>query len=63
MKENWQISKLVNGKELLEKSFAPKSRPSLQWLRQHTGKDIPAVKIGRLWFYDLKKVKAAMDNN
>jgi hypothetical protein len=36
------------------------SRPSMGWLRQHTGKDIPAVRIGRLYFYDPPKVRAAL---
>ena len=56
-------TRLVNARELLEMLFNPESRPSIQWLRQHTGKDIPAVKIGRLYFYSLEKVKNALQMN
>lgn len=51
---------LVNGKTLLERLWDASSRPSIYWLREHTGKDVPAVKIGRLYWYDEDKVRAAI---
>jgi len=53
--------RLVSAKELLEILWSPESCPSMQWLRQHTGTDIPAVKVGRLYFYDPEKVRAALE--
>jgi hypothetical protein len=60
MKAGTEIPKLVTAKELLRLAWSDEARPSLQWLRQHTGKDIPAVRIGRLYFYDLNKVRSAL---
>jgi hypothetical protein len=55
-----EAKQMVNAKRLLQQLWDGESRPSLQWLRMHTGKDIPATRIGRLWFYDLDKVRAAL---
>ena len=52
--------KLVDGKKLLELLWDEESRPSIQWLRQHTGVDIPAVRVGRLYFYHPNKVRTAL---
>jgi hypothetical protein len=52
--------RLVTAKELLRVVWTDESRPSLQWLRQHTGKDVPATRVGRLFFYSPKKVRAAL---
>ena len=51
---------MVTAKKLLETLWDEDSRPSIQWLRQHTGVDIPAVRIGRLYFYHPNKVRAAL---
>ena len=52
-------NKLVDAKQLLS-LWDERSRPSMQWIRMHTGKAIPAVRIGRLYFYDPAKVRAAL---
>jgi hypothetical protein len=53
-------TKLVDAKQLLA-LWDERSRPSLQWIRKHTAdKAIPSVKIGRLYFYDPAKVRAAL---
>jgi hypothetical protein len=53
--------RLVTALELLSLAWSPKARPSIQWLRQHTGKEIPAVKIGRLYFYSPSQVREALN--
>jgi hypothetical protein len=53
--------KLVNAEELLDEIFAPDCRPSLRWLRSQTkAKSIPHVRIGRLVFFDVEMVRAAL---
>ena len=51
---------LVRAEELRQVVWREGSRPSLQWVRQHTGEEIPAVKIGRLYFYNPRKVREAL---
>jgi hypothetical protein len=54
-------SKLVNATNLLEILFDEDSRPSLRSLRTWTStRIIPSVRIGRLIFYDLAAVQAAL---
>ena len=53
-------SKGVGAKELLEMLWTDRSRPSLQWLWMHSGRDVPAVKIGNKYIYNPEKVKAAL---
>ena len=52
--------KLMSSKELLVNAWTAGSRPSRQWLRKHTGDTIPAVRIGRRWFYSMPQVMAAL---
>lgn len=53
--------KLVNANQLLDELFAPECRPSLRWLRTQTKtKVIPAIRIGRLVFFDVETVRAAL---
>ena len=53
--------KLVNAPTLLERMFDENSRPSLRSLRTWTSsRVIPSVRIGRLIFYDLAAVQAAL---
>lgn len=52
---------LMNAKELLEKLFAPGSRPSVRWLRDQTKKGlIPFKKVSNLVFYDEDQVRAVL---
>ncbi|HSA12970.1 MAG TPA: hypothetical protein P5205_21660 [Candidatus Paceibacterota bacterium] len=52
--------RLLAAEELLQAAWTTKSRPSIQWLRMHTGKEIPVIKIGRLNFYSLSQVRSAL---
>ena len=56
-----EANKLVKADELLKLAWDQKSRPSLHWLRQHSGKEIPVVRIGRLCFYSVAQVKSALN--
>jgi hypothetical protein len=59
MRNGKPIEQLVDAKHLLE-LWDEASRPSMQWIRKHTGRDIPAIKIGRLYFYSPDKVRAVL---
>jgi hypothetical protein len=53
--------KLVNARQLLELLFDPQCRPSLRWLRSQTKrKSIPFIRVGRLVFFDVDMVRAAL---
>jgi hypothetical protein len=60
MANEQEEQKMVTAKKLLELLWDEESRPSIQWLRQHTGVDIPAVRVGRLYFYHPNKVRTAL---
>jgi hypothetical protein len=53
-------NRAVGAKELLELLWTPDSRPSIQWLWTHTGKTIPAVRVGRIYVYSPSKVRSAL---
>jgi hypothetical protein len=54
-------SQLVDAERLLELLFEEQSRPSLRWLReQQARRAIPFVRLGRLVFFDLAQVRAAL---
>ena len=56
-----QTGKLVDAPGLLAALFEEKSRPSLKWLRRLTkARAIPAIRVGRLIFYDLDIVRAKL---
>jgi hypothetical protein len=52
---------LVSAEEVL-RLWSPKARPSIQWLRQHR-KDIQPIRVGRFYYYNLDKVRAALSAN
>src|ERR1700722_6757801 len=53
-----QPGHLVDAQGLLIELFQPESRPSLAWVRRQTrARAIPAVRIGRLVFYDIPAVR------
>ncbi len=55
--------KLVNAEQLLEALFTPESRPSIRWLWTQTReRTVPFVRIGRLIFFDVELVRAALAN-
>ncbi len=55
-------SGLVDGPTLLATLWDETSRPSLRWLRdQQKRRAIPYIKIGRLVFFDPKKVAAHLE--
>jgi len=57
-------SKLVDAPRLLEALFDEASRPSLRWLRgQQKARAIPFVRCGRLIFFNIDAVRAALANN
>lgn len=53
--------RLVTAEELLQLAWTPKARPSIQWLRMHTGHSIPVVRVGRLCFYSPSAVRKALN--
>ena len=53
--------KLLDAHGLLEALFEPSCRPSLRWLRQHQGKAIPIIRMGRRVFFDLGQVQRAIE--
>jgi hypothetical protein len=60
MKTQEVISGYVDGKTLLRTLF-PVRTPSLRWLDyQKARRRIPFVRIGRLIFYDVQQVRAAL---
>lgn len=49
---------LVDAEGLLVELFDPECRPSLAWVRRQTrAKTIPAIRVGRLIFYDVPAVR------
>ena len=51
-------NRLVDAQGLLEQLFQPESRPSLAWVRRQTrARSIPAIRLGRLVFYDPPAVR------
>lgn len=57
------MNKLVDAGRLLEELFEQGCRPSMRWLRgQQKAKTIPYIKIGRLVFFDVEKVRIALAN-
>ncbi len=54
-------SKLVRAEQMLDAVFAPECKPSLRWLRTQTkAKVVPCIRVGRLVFFDLDAVRAAL---
>lgn len=54
-------TRLVDAKGLLSALFDKSCRPSVRWLREQQRKNaIPFVRIGRLVFFDIERVKAAL---
>ncbi len=53
---------LVSGPELLAAIWPSEaSRPSPRWLRKmHTIRKVPSVRIGRMVFFEVEKVRAAL---
>ena len=54
-------SKLLDAQGLLEALFEPSCRPSLRWLREHQGKAVPSIRMGRRVFFDLGQVRRAIE--
>ena len=55
-------SKLVQAPALLEALFDEPSRPTVRWVRRMTAKRvIPYYKIGHCIFFDVPKVRAALE--
>jgi len=55
--------KLVDAKGLLEVLFDESCRPSVRWIRsQQKRRNIPYIKIGHLVFFDVAKVRGALEN-
>ena len=53
--------KLVSAEQLLDQLFDPDAKPSMRWLRSQTqAKAIPHIRIGRLVFFDVQMVRAAL---
>ena len=57
---NEKPEQLLDARGILRDVWETKARPSIQWLRKHTGKDIPVVRIGKLCFYSPSKVREAL---
>jgi hypothetical protein len=56
--------KLVDALTLLKELFKPSCRPSIRWLREQQRQGgIPSMKVGRLVFFDVQAVCAAMARN
>ena len=56
------LSRYVDAPKLLEIIFDADCRPSHRWLReQQAMRKLPLVKIGRLVFFDLVAVRAALN--
>lgn len=54
-------SKLVGAEGLLVALFDEGHRPSLRWLKmQVAARNIPAIKVGRLVFFDVGQVREAL---
>jgi len=60
--ESDEQTKLVNAEGLLEALFEPRARPSLRWVRQmQAQRRIPYLKIGHLVFFDVERVRIALE--
>ncbi len=54
-------NKLLNGNQLLDCLFDKQVRPTDRWLRDQVKSGrIPSCKIGRLRFFDIERVRAAI---
>lgn len=63
VKDAARPARLVDANKLLEELFEAECRPTLRWLREQTARRaIPFVKLGRLVFFDVAKVREALDN-
>ncbi len=60
--ESDERARLVNARGLLEALFDEESRPSLRWVRQmQVQRKLPYLKIGHLVFFDVEKVRIALE--
>ena len=56
------LGKLVDASGLLEALFSEGGRPSMRWLRtQQKNRAVPFIRAGRLVFFDVEKVRAALE--
>ena len=55
-------NKLVDARGLLDALFADGVKPTIKWVRnQQKARVIPFKKIGRLVFFDVQEVRAALN--
>ena len=55
---------LVDAPKLLELIFPPECRPTVRWVRERQRKrEIPFVRLGRLVFFDVERVRESLTNH